>query len=190
MKGALRALFVSVLKPAHAAAPAHASLLAPDAFSPVPRFPTDGVAPLRAVASHAAPSAPRAAGAFGADERLEVADPEVRRPVYLTCCTAATHPPTRCQVYAIVKAEKRRQVHGLELIASENFTSRAVMDANGSCLTNKYSEGLPGKRYYGGNQHIDECERLCQQRALAAFHLDPKEWGVNVQPLSGSPVRR
>ena len=93
------------------------------------------------------------------------------------------------QVFAIVNKEKRRQVHGLELIASENFTSRAVMEANGSCMTNKYSEGLPGKRYYGGNEHIDECERLCQQRALDAFHLDPNEWGVNVQPLSGSPVR-
>ena len=54
------------------------------------------------------------------------------------------------------------QVSGLELIASENFTSRAVMTAVGSCMTNKYSEGLPGARYYGGNEYIDECERLCQ----------------------------
>ena len=59
------------------------------------------------------------------------------------------------------------QVSGLELIASENFTSRAVMTAVGSCMTNKYSEGLPGARYYGGNEYIDECERLCQVRAAA-----------------------
>lgn len=55
-------------------------------------------------------------------------------------------------------------------------------------MTNKYSEGLPGKRYYGGNEHIDACERLCQSRALAAYRLDPAVWGVNVQPLSGSPA--
>jgi glycine/serine hydroxymethyltransferase len=93
-------------------------------------------------------------------------------------------------VFAIIANEKRRQIYGLELIASENFTSKAVMEANGSCMTNKYSEGLPGKRYYGGNEFIDQSERLCQARALAAFGLDPAVWGVNVQPLSGSPVRR
>ncbi|CAM6023774.1 unnamed protein product [Sphagnum balticum] len=91
-------------------------------------------------------------------------------------------------VHAIIECEKRRQFRGLELIASENFTSRAVMEAVGSCLTNKYSEGLPGKRYYGGNEYIDQSERLCQKRALEAFHLDPSKWGVNVQPLSGSPA--
>ena len=94
----------------------------------------------------------------------------------------------REQIFAIIKQEKRRQTVGLELIASENFTSRAVMEANGSCMTNKYSEGLPGKRYYGGNEHIDACERLCQSRALAAYGLDGEAWGVNVQPLSGSPA--
>lgn len=62
------------------------------------------------------------------------------------------------------------------------------MTAVGSCMTNKYSEGLPGARYYGGNEYIDQVERLCQQRALEAFGLDPEEWGVNVQPLSGSPA--
>jgi hypothetical protein len=74
---------------------------------------------------------------------------------------------------------------GIELIASENFTSLPVIQALGSCLTNKYSEGLPGARYYGGNEHIDALERLCQARALQAFDLAPEEWGVNVQPYSG-----
>lgn len=60
------------------------------------------------------------------------------------------------------------------------------MEANGSFLTNKYSEGQPGARYYGGNEHIDVLERLCQTRALTAFNLDPSIWGVNVQPYSGS----
>ena len=60
------------------------------------------------------------------------------------------------------------------------------MDANGSILTNKYSEGLPNARYYGGNEWIDELEVLCQKRALQAFHLQPENWGVNVQPYSGS----
>ncbi|RZB82293.1 Serine hydroxymethyltransferase 3, chloroplastic isoform B [Glycine soja] len=91
-------------------------------------------------------------------------------------------------VRAIIDKEKDRQFKSLELIASENFTSRAVMEAVGSCLTNKYSEGLPGKRYYGGNEYIDELEILCQQRALAAFHVDENKWGVNVQTLSGSPA--
>ncbi|CAN1170652.1 Serine hydroxymethyltransferase 3, chloroplastic [Linum perenne] len=91
-------------------------------------------------------------------------------------------------VHEIISKEKDRQFKSLELIASENFTSRAVMEAVGSCLTNKYSEGLPGKRYYGGNEFIDELETLCQERALAAFHLDGNKWGVNVQPLSGSPA--
>lgn len=92
------------------------------------------------------------------------------------------------EVNAIIDKEKDRQFRSLELIASENYTSRAVMEAVGSCLTNKYSEGLPGKRYYGGNEYIDELEILCQERALAAFHVDRNNWGVNVQPLSGSPA--
>ncbi|XP_042038906.1 serine hydroxymethyltransferase 3, chloroplastic-like [Salvia splendens] len=92
------------------------------------------------------------------------------------------------EVRSIIDKEKNRQFRSLELIASENFTSRAVMEAVGSCLTNKYSEGLPGKRYYGGNEFIDELEILCQERALAAFNLEGSKWGVNVQPLSGSPA--
>eukprot|EP00741_Cyanophora_paradoxa_P009439 tig00000144_g9143.t1 len=91
-------------------------------------------------------------------------------------------------VFDIIEKEKNRQWKGLELIASENFTSRAVLEALGSCMTNKYSEGLPGARYYGGNEFIDQNERLCQKRALEAFRLDPELWGVNVQTLSGTPA--
>ncbi|TFY70033.1 hypothetical protein EVG20_g2903 [Dentipellis fragilis] len=90
------------------------------------------------------------------------------------------------EVQNIIDKETWRQYSGLELIASENLTSRAVMEANGSILTNKYSEGLPNARYYGGNEWIDELELLCRKRALEAFHLDPAKWGVNVQPYSGS----
>ncbi|KAL1663736.1 serine hydroxymethyltransferase-domain-containing protein [Schizophyllum commune] len=89
-------------------------------------------------------------------------------------------------VQNIIDKETWRQFTGLELIASENLTSRATMEANGSILTNKYSEGLPDHRYYGGNEYIDELEQLCRDRALKAFHLDPAKWGVNVQPYSGS----
>lgn len=92
------------------------------------------------------------------------------------------------EMYDLIKQEKDRQVRGLELIASENFCSRAALEAMGSCLNNKYSEGYPGQRYYGGTQIIDKVERLVQKRALEAFNLDPKEWGVNVQPYSGSPA--
>ncbi|NP_001130435.1 serine hydroxymethyltransferase [Zea mays] len=87
-------------------------------------------------------------------------------------------------VHSLMEQELDRQVRGIELIASENFVCRAVLDALGSHLTNKYSEGAPGARYYGGNQHIDAIERLCHERALTAFGLDPACWGVNVQPYS------
>lgn len=88
----------------------------------------------------------------------------------------------------LIEQEKARQRNSLVLIASENFTSKAVLNALGSVLSNKYSEGYPGARYYGGNENIDQVELLCQKRALEAFHLDPEEWGVNVQSLSGSPA--
>ena len=91
-------------------------------------------------------------------------------------------------MFKIVAAEKRRQRGGLELIASENFASKAVLDVLGSCLTDKYSEGYPGLRYYGGTQNIDDLERLCQKRALEVYRLNSSEWGVNVQPYSGSPA--
>jgi glycine hydroxymethyltransferase len=91
-------------------------------------------------------------------------------------------------VAQLVQEEEERQFHGLELIASENFTSKAVRQCLGSCLTNKYSEGYAGARYYGGNSVIDKVELLCQERALKLFGLDPEVWGVNVQPYSGSPA--
>ncbi|KAL0483118.1 glycine hydroxymethyltransferase [Acrasis kona] len=92
------------------------------------------------------------------------------------------------EIYDIIEYEKNRQYRGLQLIPSENFTSRSVLDALGSIMQNKYSEGYPGKRYYGGNEYIDKAEIMCQKRALAAFKLNEEEWGVNVQPLSGSPA--
>ncbi|KAG2535346.1 hypothetical protein PVAP13_9NG109800 [Panicum virgatum] len=92
------------------------------------------------------------------------------------------------EIADIIELEKARQWKGLELIPSENFTSVSVMQAVGSVMTNKYSEGYPGARYYGGNEYIDMAESLCQKRALEAFRLDPAKWGVNVQPLSGSPA--
>ncbi|KAG5175968.1 serine hydroxymethyltransferase 2 [Tribonema minus] len=88
----------------------------------------------------------------------------------------------------LIEKEKTRQASCLELIASENFTSRAVMECLGSALTNKYAEGLPHARYYGGNEIVDQIEDLCRNRALEAYGLDPQEWGVNVQPYSGSPA--
>lgn len=66
------------------------------------------------------------------------------------------------------------------MIASENFTYSYVLEAMGSCLTNKYSEGYPGARYYGGNEFIDKIENLARSRALSAYGLDPSVWGVNV----------
>eukprot|EP00566_Odontella_aurita_P012952 CAMPEP_0113537834 /NCGR_PEP_ID=MMETSP0015_2-20120614/7043_1 /TAXON_ID=2838 /ORGANISM="Odontella" /LENGTH=468 /DNA_ID=CAMNT_0000437367 /DNA_START=143 /DNA_END=1549 /DNA_ORIENTATION=- /assembly_acc=CAM_ASM_000160 len=92
------------------------------------------------------------------------------------------------EMYDLIEQEKHRQWTGLELIASENFTSRAVMECLGSALTNKYAEGLPHARYYGGNEVVDQIESLCQKRALEAYGLDPEKWGVNVQPYSGSPA--
>lgn len=88
----------------------------------------------------------------------------------------------------VLSKERRRQRESITLIPSENFTSKAVMDLLGSEMQNKYSEGYPGARYYGGNQFIDEAEKLCQKRALEAFGLDAEKWAVNVQSLSGAPA--
>lgn len=90
------------------------------------------------------------------------------------------------QLHKLVNKEIIRQKEGLDLIASENITSESVLQCLGSVLTNKYSEGLPGKRYYGGNEFIDQIENLCIDRALKTFRLHESEWGVNVQPYSGS----
>src|SRR4051794_22850078 len=81
-----------------------------------------------------------------------------------------------------VAAEEGRQNAHLELIASENFVSRAVLEAQGSVLTNKYAEGLPGKRYYGGCEHVDVVETLAIERAKQLFGADH----ANVQPHSGA----
>lgn len=92
------------------------------------------------------------------------------------------------QIEKLIKKESARQKREISLIASENYVSADVLAALGSELTNKYSEGYPGHRYYGGNLVIDEIELLCQDRALSLFGLSEKKWAVNVQPLSGSPA--
>ena len=80
----------------------------------------------------------------------------------------------------LVNAEDNRQKQEIQLIASENFAPKGVLECLGSCLTNKYSEGYPGRRYYGGNVIIDQIETLCQQRALKAFNLRIDDWHVNL----------
>jgi glycine hydroxymethyltransferase len=86
------------------------------------------------------------------------------------------------EIYEAIRAEERRQRENIELIASENFTSRAVMEAQGSCLTNKYAEGYPKKRWYGGCENVDTAEQLAIDRAKRLFGCDH----VNVQPHSGA----
>ncbi len=86
------------------------------------------------------------------------------------------------QIFELIEAEKQRQIHGLELIASENFVSDQVMEAAGTILTNKYAEGYPGKRYYGGCEVVDEIETLAIERAKELFGAEY----ANVQPHSGS----
>jgi glycine hydroxymethyltransferase len=86
------------------------------------------------------------------------------------------------EIYEAIAAEERRQRENIELIASENFTSRAVMEAQGSCLTNKYAEGYPGKRWYGGCENVDVVEQLAIDRAQKIFGAEH----VNVQPHSGA----
>ena len=88
------------------------------------------------------------------------------------------------QIYNLLQKETQRQREGIELIPSENYTSGAVMEAMGSILTNKYSEGYPGKRYYGGQENIDVIENIAIERAKELFGAEH----VNVQPYSGSPA--
>src|SRR5213079_2513862 len=85
-------------------------------------------------------------------------------------------------IFQLIRREVERQEHGLELIASENFVSVAVLEAMGTALTNKYAEGLPGKRYYGGCEVVDQVEQIAIDRAKKLFGA---EW-VNVQPHSGA----
>ena len=88
------------------------------------------------------------------------------------------------EVMTVIKREMNRQAEEMELIASENYVSKAVLEAMATVLTNKYSEGYPGRRYYGGNQYIDEAETIAIERAKKIFSAEH----VNVQPLSGSPA--
>src|SRR5258707_12076 len=90
------------------------------------------------------------------------------------------------EIAELIAAEERRQRDKIRLIASENYVSGAVLAATGSVLTNKYSEGYPGKRYYEGQQNIDRIEQLCIDRARALFGAEH----ANVQPYSGSPANK
>jgi len=92
------------------------------------------------------------------------------------------------EIEKLIEAELKRQNETLNLIPSENFVSKDVLEALGSVFTNKYAEGYPAARYYGGNEFVDEVENLARERALKLFGLSPDEWGVNVQPYSGSPA--
>ncbi len=85
-------------------------------------------------------------------------------------------------VFAAIQKERTRQAEGLELIASENYTSAAVLEAAGTILTNKYAEGYPGRRYYGGCEYVDVVEDLARQRACQLFGAEH----ANVQPHAGS----
>ncbi len=88
----------------------------------------------------------------------------------------------------LIQKEEKRQASVINLIASENYVSRDVRRALESIFTNKYAEGYPGARYYGGNEIVDKVEMLAQKRALELFSLSDKKWAVNVQPYSGSPA--
>ena len=92
------------------------------------------------------------------------------------------------EISAYIQEEFNRQKDSIELIASENVTSKPVLECLGSVLTNKYSEGYPGKRYYGGNEVSDKIETRCKERALEAFNLKKEVLSVNVHPYSGSPA--
>lgn len=87
------------------------------------------------------------------------------------------------EIFDLIQKEQERQIETVELIASENFVSEDVLKAMGSCLTNKYAEGYPGKRYYGGCENVDAIEELCKKRWQQAFNTD---YHVNVQPHSGA----
>jgi len=92
------------------------------------------------------------------------------------------------EVKKLISLESLRQRGKINLIASENFVSKDVLEALGSIFVNKYAEGYPKKRYYGGNEFVDRVEELCKKRALKLFKLSSDKWHVNVQPYSGSPA--
>ncbi len=92
------------------------------------------------------------------------------------------------EIENLIKQENNRQKKAINLIASENFVSQDALKALGSVFVNKYAEGYPGKRYYGGNEVVDKVENLCIKRALKLFKISPYKWHVNVQPYSGSPA--
>lgn len=92
------------------------------------------------------------------------------------------------QIEKLIKQEEKRQKGVINLIPSENYCSKDVFSALGSIFDNKYAEGYPRARYYGGQTYTDELEELCQKRALKLFKLSSENWTVNVQPLSGSPA--
>ncbi|KKQ88246.1 MAG: Serine hydroxymethyltransferase [Parcubacteria group bacterium GW2011_GWF2_38_8] len=92
------------------------------------------------------------------------------------------------QIEKLIKAEEKRQKSVINLIPSENYVSEDVLTALGSIFDNKYAEGYPYARYYGGQINVDKLETLCKERALKLFNLKPDKWHVNVQPLSGSPA--
>src|SRR3972149_2714591 len=88
------------------------------------------------------------------------------------------------EIAALIREEERYELETIRLTPSENYALAAVLEVAGTVLTNKYSEGYPGKRYYGGQRFIDRLETLVQERAKALFHMDH----ANVQPYSGSPA--
>ena len=90
------------------------------------------------------------------------------------------------EIFDIIRRERERQTKGIELIASENFVSDQVMEAMGSVLTNKYAEGYPGKRYYGGCEVVDESENIARQRLCQLFGAEY----ANVQPHSGAQANQ
>lgn len=92
------------------------------------------------------------------------------------------------QIKKLIEAEKKRQKKVINLIASENYASKDVLEALGSIFDNKYAEGYPFARYYGGQENTDKLETLCQERALKLFKLKKEKWHANVQPLSGGPA--
>jgi glycine hydroxymethyltransferase len=122
--------------------------------------------------------APRLASGITKGERMAVSPPATEPSLRRDAPLAVADP----EVAAVIQAETERQHDNLELIASENYVSRAVLEAQGSVLTNKYAEGYPGKRYYGGCEHVDTAENLARDRAKALFGAEY----ANVQPHSGT----